>query len=84
MNTKHVLKVWIAWVNIAYVVCYLLVLLFPDMRIPFVQSLIHIEISGVENSLNFGNFVWGLIVWNIITFLSVLLFSFLFKKIKDN
>ena len=83
MNTKHLIKVWIAWVNIAYVLCFLLVLLLPEMRIPFVQSLIHVEMRGdVANSLTFGNFFWGIILWNILTLFGVSLFGFLFNILK--
>jgi len=83
MNTKQSVKAWIVWINIVYVVCYLLVLLFPSMRVLFVQALIHTEITGMTDSMSFGNFFWGLVMWNILTLLGVWLFAFLFNKFKN-
>lgn len=82
MNTKQSVKTWVVWINIAYVICYLLVLLFPGLRISFIQALIHTEITGMTDSMSLGNFLMGLVLWNIVTLLGVLLFAFLFNKFK--
>lgn len=82
INLKHLIKVVSIWVSIVYVVCFVGVAIFPQSRELFMRFSLHADISFKSDFFNFGYFISGLIIWNIITILAVWLFAVLFNKIK--
>ena len=82
INTKHLLKVTVAWVSIVYVVCFAGVAMFPGIRSGFMMYGLHANINMGENIATFGTFISGLVIWNTIALLSIWLFAFLFNTIK--
>ncbi|MFA5942805.1 MAG: DUF5676 family membrane protein [Candidatus Paceibacterota bacterium] len=82
INTKHLLKVSAAWVSIVYIICYIGVAIYPPIRNSFMKYSLHTEVSMTANYLGIGYFISGLIIWNIVAFIAVWLFAFLFNKIK--
>lgn len=82
INIKHLLKVAAAWISIVYVVCYAGVAMFPGIRPGFMRYGLHMGVDMGQNILNFGTFISGLIIWNIIALLAVWLFATLFNSIK--
>lgn len=82
INIKHLLEVAAAWISIVYVVCYAGVAMFPGIRPGFMRYGLHMGVDMGQNILNFGTFISGLIIWNIIAFLAVWLFGTLFNSIK--
>lgn len=83
INTKHLQKVAFVWVSIVWTVCYLGVLLFPDIRSAFALYALHMTTSFGENVMTLTTFVSGLVIWNIIALLAVWLFAYLFNKINQ-
>jgi hypothetical protein len=83
MNTKHLLKVGAAWVSIAYVVCFVAVAIYPPLRSQFLQNALHVKV-GFEQTITVGNFIIGLIWWNVLAYLGLWLFASLFNKIKQS
>jgi uncharacterized membrane protein len=82
INTKHLLRVGVAWVSIVYAVCFVGVALMPGIRSGFMRYGLHVDINIGENILTFGAFISGLIIWNVIAFLAIGLFVRLFNSIK--
>jgi len=66
MNTARALKIGVAWTSIVWIVCYLLVGLVPGLGPTLLSYLFHMNLGAVENIFTIGNFVVGLILWNII------------------
>jgi len=83
MNTKHLLKVASAWISIVYVICFAGVTLLPGVRPGFMQYGLHMSINVGQNILTFTTFILGLIIWNVIAFLAVWLFTVLYNNIKQ-
>lgn len=83
INTKHLLKVTSVWISVVYVICYAGVAFFPGIRPGFMRYGLHMGIDTGQNVLTIGTFVSGLIIWNIIALLAVLLFAFLYNNIKQ-
>lgn len=83
MNTKHLLKVTSAWISIVYVICFAGVALLPGIRPGFVRYGLHMGIDMGQNILTFSTFISGLIIWNVIAFLAVWFFAFLYNRIKQ-
>lgn len=82
INTKHLLKVSAAWVTITYVVCFLAVAFYPPIRSQFALYVLHTTFNPGQNVMTVVTFISGLITWNILGFLGVGLFAWLFNKIK--
>lgn len=80
INTKHLLKVTVAWVSIVDVVCFVGVVLFPGIRSAFMYYGLHTTTSLGENVMTLTTFVSGLVIWNVIALLAVSLFAYLFNK----
>ena len=80
INTKHLLKVTAAWVSIVWTVCYLGVLLFPNIRSTFALYALHMSTSFGENVMTLTTFISGLVIWNVIAWLAVGLFAYLFNR----
>ena len=82
INISHILKVSAAWISIVYVVCFLGVAMFPGIRPGFMWYALHMNVYMGVDIITFGTFISGLIIWNAIALLSVLLFAVLFNSIK--
>lgn len=65
MHMARALKVGVAWTSIVWVVCYLILGLTPGIGPKLWSYLFHMNMT-VENIFTIGNFVVGLILWNII------------------
>ncbi len=82
INTSHLLKVTAVWISIVYVVCFFGVALFPGIREAFMYYGLHSATVFGENVATLTTFISGLVLWNVIAFLSVGLFAILFRRIK--
>jgi len=82
ISIKHLLKVSSAWISIVYSICYAGVAIYPPIRNLFVKYSLHGDVSFRSDFFGFGYFISGLIVWNIASAAGVLLFAFLFNRIK--
>jgi hypothetical protein len=82
MNTMRLLKIGLAWITIAWTVCYLTFGLIPGLRstLPYIT---HITVGPVETIFTLGNFIVGLILWNAIVAAGIALAGFLNNYIKD-
>jgi hypothetical protein len=83
INTKHLLKVIVAWITIVYVVCFGGVALIPSVRPWFMQYALHMNVSMGENLINPTTFISGLIIWNVVGVLGAWLFALLHNNIKQ-
>ncbi|MBI2475060.1 hypothetical protein HYV69_01410 [Candidatus Uhrbacteria bacterium] len=81
-NLNHLLKVTAVWTTIVYVVCFVVVAFYPPIRELFFQYALHTKIAVGTIDMNVGNFISGLIIWNIIDIVSVWLFAALYKSVK--
>jgi hypothetical protein len=66
MNTMRVMKIGLAWTTIAWTVCYLLLGLIPGLGSAIAPYVTHINVGTMENIFTIGNFIIGLILWNVI------------------
>ena len=82
IDTKHLLKVASAWINIVYVICYVGVSWMPGIRPGFMRYGLHMGIDMGQNILSLTTFISGLVIWNIIALAAVWLFAALFNGIK--
>ncbi|MFA6414768.1 MAG: DUF5676 family membrane protein [Candidatus Paceibacterota bacterium] len=82
INTTQLQKVALAWTSIVWTVCYLGVLLFPDIRSAFALYALHLTTSFGENVMTLTTFVSGLVIWNIVAWLAVGLFASLFNRMR--
>lgn len=83
INTSHLIKVGVAWMSIAYAICFAGVALFPSLRSVFMKYALHAEASFGQSYLNVTSFITGLLVWDIITIVGLWLFAVLFNKIRQ-
>ncbi len=82
INIPHLLKVTAAWTSIVFTVCFLGVAMMPGIRPGFMRYAWHMNVNTGFDVLSFGTFVSGLVIWNVVAFLAVLLFASLFNTIK--
>ena len=82
MNTMRVLKIGLAWTSIAWTLCYLLFGLIPGLGSAIVPYITHMNVGAVENIFTLGNFIVGLILWNVIVAAGIALAGFLGDYIK--
>lgn len=82
INTTHLQKTAVAWTNVVWTVCYLGVLLFPNIRSTFALYALHMTTSFGENVMTLTTFVSGLVIWNIIAWLAAGLFAYLSNRIE--
>lgn len=82
INTTHLQKVAVAWTSIVWTICFVGVALFQDIRAAFALYALHLNASLGENVMTLTTFLSGLVIWNIIAWLAVGLFSVLFNRIK--
>lgn len=83
INTAHLQKVTVAWTSIVWIVCFIGVALFPDIRSAFMLYALHTTTGFGENVMTLTTFVSGLVIWNVIAWLAVGLFATLFNSIKE-
>jgi hypothetical protein len=83
MNTTRAIKIGLAWVNIVWVVCYLVIGLVPRLGPTTLSYLLHVTMGPMENIFTIGNFLIGLILWNIIVAAGVALVGVISNYIKD-
>lgn len=79
-NTKNLQKATALWVSIVWAVCYLGVLIFPNIRATFALYALHMTTSVGENVLTYTTFLSGLVIWNVLAWLAVSLFAYLLNK----
>jgi hypothetical protein len=82
MNTTRAIKISLAWVSIAWTVCYLAFGLIPGLGPTVMPYILHMSVP-MENIFTIGNFVVGLILWNVIVAAGVALVGLLSNYIKD-
>ncbi len=82
ININHLLKVAAAWISIVYVLCYAIVGMFPNIRPGFVMYGLHMGAYMGSSVLNWGTFIFGLIIWNVMVAFGILLFGVLYNNIK--
>ena len=83
MNTARAVKIGMAWTTIAWTVCYLAVGLIPALGSAMVRDLAHMNMGPVERIFTIGNFIVGLISWNIIVAAGIALVGLLSYYIRD-
>ena len=83
MNTTRAVKIGLAWINITYVLCYVIWGLLPTARPSVLPYILHLNIGPVETIFTFGNFIGGLVLWNVIVGVSIWFIGFLTKYIKN-
>lgn len=82
INLKHLFKVSMAWVTIAYIVCFLGVWLFPSLQENFMKYALHTDMTIGQNYITVTSFITGLVVWNILALVGVWFFVMLFNRVK--
>lgn len=82
IDTRHLLKVVVAWVTIVYLICLGGVVLIPGMRQWFMRYALHMNVNVDENIITLATFISGLVIWNVIGVLGAWLFAFLHNNIK--
>lgn len=82
INTKHLLKVVVAWISVVYTICYAGVAFYPQSRMLFMRYSLHAELPLTSDFFGIGYFFSGLIIWNIVAVLGVGIFAYLFNTIK--
>jgi len=84
INVNRVLKVSAVWISIVYALCYAGVAMFIGIRPNFMMYALHVRNSPLgENVLTLTTFITGLIIWNVVVFIAVWLFTTLYNVIKD-
>ena len=83
MNTTRAITIGAAWITIAWTVCYLAFGLIPGLRSVAVPYLTHINVGAMENIFSIGNFIVGLILWNVVVVAGIALAGLLSNYIRD-
>jgi len=83
INTKHLLKVSLSWINLTYLICFIAVAVYPPLRSQFMLYALHEQLNIGVSVLTVQTFIFGLIWWNIIATLGIYLFCLLYNKIKQ-
>ncbi len=83
MNTFRAVKIGLAWINITYILCYVLFGLLPVVRPSALPYILHLNVGPVENIFTLSNFIVGLILWNVIVGVGIWLVGFLANHIKN-
>lgn len=83
MNTFRAVKIGLAWITSTYVLCYIILGLIPVVRLSILPYILHLDVGPVENIFTIGNFIAGLVLWNIIVGAGIWLVGFLANYIKN-
>ncbi|MCF8706964.1 hypothetical protein [Rhizorhapis sp. SPR117] len=81
MNTIRAVKISLAWISIAWTACYLAFGLIPGLGPMAMPYVLHMNVP-MENIFTIGNFIVGLIVWNVVVAAGVGLAGLLSNIIK--
>ena len=73
MDTARISKIGLVWVTIVWSGCYLAFGLIPGLASTILPYLLHLDVGGVENVFTIGNFAVGLVIWNLIVLVGILL-----------
>lgn len=65
MNTTRAVKIGLAWISIDWTACYLAFGVIPILGPMAMPYILHMNVP-MENIFTTGNFIVGLIVWNIV------------------
>ena len=82
MDTTRTLKIGLVWVSIVWLVCYIAFGLIPGLGSTALPYLVHLNMGSVENIFTTGNFIVGLVLWNIIVAAGIALAGALSNYIK--
>lgn len=83
-STKHIIKVAMAWTSIVYAVCFAGVAMFGGIRPGFMMYAFHMRTNfEYNNIMTFGTFFSGLVIWNLVVLLLIVLYRWLDNAIKD-
>jgi hypothetical protein len=82
IDTRHLVKVAIAWTTIAYLICFGAVALFPDGRTAFAFYALYIQADLGSNAMTATTFTTGLAIWDFAGVLGAALFGFLYNTMK--
>ncbi len=82
INVKHLLKVGLSLVTIAYVACFVVVAIYPPLREQFMLYALHTNVDAGQNVTTVVTFIAGLIWWNVLAAVGLGLFAWLFNTIK--
>ena len=83
MTTTRAVKIGLAWINIVWIICYLAFGLIPGLGPATVPYIIHMNVGSMENIFTIGNFIIGLVLWNVIVAAGVTLVGLLTNYIRD-
>jgi hypothetical protein len=81
MSTTRAVKLGMAWISIAWTVCYLAFGLIPRLGPMALPHILHMNVP-MDNIFTIGNFIIGLIVWNVVVAAGVALAGLLSNYIK--
>jgi hypothetical protein len=81
MSITRAVKIGLAWISIAWTVCYLAFGLIPGLGPTAMPYILHMHVP-MENIFTIGNFIIGLIVWNIVVAAGIALAGLLSNYIK--
>ncbi len=82
INTRHLVLVSMAWITIIYIVCFVAVAIYPQVRTLFMKYALHVEVDLGAAIVTPLTFVTGFVLWNIVAALTLGLFAVLFNRIK--
>lgn len=82
MNTARAVKIGLVWITSTYVLCYIILGLIPASRPSLLPYILHLNVGPVENIFTLGNFIIGLILWNVIVGAGIWWIGFLAGTIK--
>lgn len=80
LNGMKISKVAVVWATILYAVCVLVVGLLPSVYGLFSSYIVHFGTTVSKPEITFVSVLIGLILWNIVVFISVWLFVWLYNK----
>lgn len=81
-NITHLLKVTAVWISAVYVICYVGVAIYPPVRGLFMRYALHANVPIESGPFSVGNFLAGLLIWNVVALLGVGSFAYLFNAMK--
>lgn len=82
MDIQRLLKVTSVWISAVYVICYAGVAVYPPIRELFMRYALHANMPIDSVPFSIGNFVVGLLIWNVVALLGVGSFAYLFDAMK--
>lgn len=80
LNGAKISKVVVVWFTILYVVCVLIAWLIPGVYAWGASQVIHFGMNISQPNLTITGVILGLIIWDIIVYLAVWFFVWLYNK----